>query len=194
MATSEVNSSNVLLGNIRTSEIEDKIAKWGYVFLFRERNGEKYIGFEPDVVASFRSLKRAAYVLVEADGAQRLPLKGYAEYEPPLPAYVDWHIIVVGVDALLQPINEKTSARFEILREFLGLGKDAMLTPPLLLSLLTSPEMYLKNSPVGAQRILCLNKSDLMEPVVLEKWVTYLRPRLQEYAGIEVTGQRKGFL
>jgi probable selenium-dependent hydroxylase accessory protein YqeC len=65
MATSEVEPSNVLLGDVDAAEVKNKIVTRGYVFLFKKRNEEKYIGFDPEVVASFHSRKWAAYVLAE---------------------------------------------------------------------------------------------------------------------------------
>jgi len=49
-----------------------------------------------------------------------MPLKGYAEHEPPLPAKFDWQVVLVGADAFTQPLNEFTTARFDVLRKFLG--------------------------------------------------------------------------
>jgi probable selenium-dependent hydroxylase accessory protein YqeC len=160
-----------------------------YRFLFRELKDGKYYGFKPHVVASLYRRLHTAHVLVEADGARRLPLKGYAAYEPPLPCLFDYQMIVVGVDAFLQPMNEQTVARFEIVQRFLGVKTDEMLTPPLLLKLLTSSDMYMKNSPRLTKRILCLNKADLIDSASLALWINYLRSRLDGYYGISITGR-----
>jgi probable selenium-dependent hydroxylase accessory protein YqeC len=158
-------------------------------FLFRELKNGKYYGFTPHAVASFYRRSKDACVLVEADGARRMPLKGYAAHEPPLPDMFDYQMIVVGVDAFLQPMNEQTVARFEIVQRFLGINTNEMLTPPFLLKLLTSPDMYMKNSPSETKRILCLNKADLMDSASLASWTNYLRSRLDGYYGISITGR-----
>jgi probable selenium-dependent hydroxylase accessory protein YqeC len=170
------------------SGIKNRFEERGIVFLFRERDGGKYVGLSPETVLSFRRRKLAPYILTEADGSLGLPLKGYAEYEPPLPARVDCHFVVVGLDALSRPMNEDTAARFEILKRFLNIEKNAILTPPLLLKLLTSPDMYLRNSPPAARRVLCLNKADLVAPDLLKEWLAYLLPRLRGYSEVRVTG------
>jgi probable selenium-dependent hydroxylase accessory protein YqeC len=187
MAVEEADPSHVLLGSTDSAEIKNRITEQGYVFLFQERNENKYVGFSPDIIMSFRRRELAPCILVEADGAQRLSLKGYAEYEPPLPVYMDCQIIVVGLDALLYPMNEDTVARFDIVKQFLGIEKNTMLTAPLLLKLLTSSDMYLKNSPPGTKRILCLNKTDMVRPDTLKKWTTYLCPRLRGYSEVYST-------
>ena len=159
------------------------------VYLFQDMTDDKYVGLPPEEVCALHDMNLAKWILAEADGASRMPLKGYAEYEPPLPASFDCQVVVVGADALTRPMNEFTTARFEILRRFLGVERDAVLTPPLLLRLLTSPDMYLKNSPPSVKRVLCNNKSNLTAPDVLAPWTAYLRAHLSQYQGILVTGR-----
>lgn len=56
--------------------------------------------------------KLADYVLVEADGAKRLPLKAHLDYEPVIPACTNRVIQVVGLTGLGTPI-EKAAHRPE---------------------------------------------------------------------------------
>lgn len=60
-------------------------------------------------------------LLIEADGAKRLPLKVPEEWEPVIPELVDLLIGVVGMDALGEPI-QKTCHRVEKVAKFLGKG------------------------------------------------------------------------
>ena len=56
---------------------------------------------------SFAALAELAdYVLVEADGSRRLPLKAHAPYEPVLPPNTAQVITVVGASGLNRPIAE----------------------------------------------------------------------------------------
>lgn len=48
-------------------------------------------------------------LLIEADGAKRLPLKVPEEWEPVIPELVDLLIGVVGMDALGEPDSEDLS-------------------------------------------------------------------------------------
>ncbi len=48
----------------------------------------------------------ADFVLVEADGSARLPLKAHASYEPPIPPNANNRILVVGVSGLGRPVCE----------------------------------------------------------------------------------------
>lgn len=191
MSPEEVDSDDVLSGEPVDSLFEERLQTRRHVFSFRgvSENKDRYLGFAPDIVASFRRRNPGVVFLVEADGSRRLPLKGYAEYEPPLPERFDCQMIVVGVDAFLQPMNESTVARFELVRCFLGINENDMLTLPHLVTLLNSPEMYLRNSPPDTRRVLCLNKADLAEPDFLDMWIEYLSVYLEGYCGIAVTGR-----
>lgn len=48
----------------------------------------------------------ADYVIVEADGAHRLPIKAHAAYEPVIPKEANQTILVIGADAFGQPIGQ----------------------------------------------------------------------------------------
>lgn len=56
---------------------------------------------------SFDELARLAdYILVEADGSKRLPLKAHAPHEPVIPSHCNQIITVVGASGLNRPIEE----------------------------------------------------------------------------------------
>ena len=189
MGLEEADPREVLLGEISDSAIEGGLSERGCVFVFSHIRGDRYCGFDPDSIEALHRRHPNCCLLVEADGARRKPLKGYAEYEPPLPRHFDRQMIVVGVDAFLRPMNGETVARFEELRAFLNVREGDMLTTGLLSTLLNSPDMYLKNSPPETKRILCLNKADLMEPEALVVWIDHLRGVLSGYCGIAVSGK-----
>ncbi|MBE6824160.1 MAG: putative selenium-dependent hydroxylase accessory protein YqeC [Ruminococcaceae bacterium] len=48
------------------------------------------------------------YILVEADGSKRLPLKAHLEYEPVIPCDSNATILVVGIDALENKAQDVT--------------------------------------------------------------------------------------
>ncbi len=51
-------------------------------------------------------LQLAPYVLVEADGSRRLPLKAHAAWEPAIPPEAQQTICVVGASGLGKPVEE----------------------------------------------------------------------------------------
>lgn len=85
-------------------------------------------------------LRRAAdVVLVEADGAKRLPLKAPAEYEPVIPSCTDAVAAVAGMDAVGQAVGA-VCHRPERVCALLGAGAEHVLTPADAALLLASPQ------------------------------------------------------
>lgn len=79
----------------------------------------------------FSALKSLSdYVLVEADGSRRLPVKAHAPYEPVIPAEANQTICVLGLSGLMQPIRQSVH-RPERYAENLGVGTDELVTPEL---------------------------------------------------------------
>ena len=72
----------------------------------------------------------ADYVLVEADGARRLPLKAHAPWEPVVPACSGRTILVLGASGLGHPVREKVH-RPELFCELTGCAPDDLATPEL---------------------------------------------------------------
>ena len=70
----------------------------------------------------------ADYILVEADGAHRLPIKAHAAYEPVIPPLADQTILVVGASAFGRPIRE-TCHRPERFAALAEAEPDSIVTP-----------------------------------------------------------------
>ncbi|MBM6676352.1 putative selenium-dependent hydroxylase accessory protein YqeC [Olsenella uli] len=72
----------------------------------------------------------ADYVLVEADGARRLPLKAHAAWEPVIPACSGRTVLVLGASGLDRPVREAVH-RPELFCELAGCLPDDPATPEL---------------------------------------------------------------
>ncbi len=72
----------------------------------------------------------ADFVLVEADGAKRLPLKAHAPHEPVIPANARQTIYVVGADGFGHPIRQ-VCHRPERYAALCGAAEDDIVTPAL---------------------------------------------------------------
>lgn len=81
--------------------------------------------------ASFAQLTQwADYVLVEADGSKRLPVKAHESYEPVVPPEANQTIALFGLSGLGKPIRE-VAHRAELYAKNLGVSPDTILTPQL---------------------------------------------------------------
>ena len=72
----------------------------------------------------------ADYVLVEADGSKRLPLKAHAPHEPVIPEATARTVCVVGLSGIGRPVSE-TVLRPERFAALAGCGPEDAVTPEL---------------------------------------------------------------
>lgn len=73
-------------------------------------------------------LDYADYILVEADGSKRLPLKAPNNYEPVLPPAVDEMVILAGLTSLYKPIKE-VCHRYELAIKILNTNSNHKISP-----------------------------------------------------------------
>ena len=91
---------------------------------------------------SMEALRKATdYVLVEADGAKKLPLKAHAEHEPVIPACAGRTVCVVGVDGLGAPVSQ-TCHRPQIFAQLAGVSVDDAVTPEALAAVLCAEALH----------------------------------------------------
>jgi len=80
----------------------------------------------------FDELKTSAdYVIVESDGAHRLPAKAHAAYEPVIPDGTDRTVLVLGADAFGQPVSE-VCHRPELFASIAGAALQSTVTPEII--------------------------------------------------------------
>lgn len=100
----------------------------------------------------------ADVLLIEADGAKRLPLKVPGEWEPVIPDFADCVIGVVGMDAIGKPIGE-ICHRPERVADFLDKKQTDLITENDVLRIAAS-EQALKKAVGGRRYQVFLNKAD----------------------------------
>lgn len=81
----------------------------------------------PDVPLEWLA-ERFDYVLVEADGAARRPMKAHASHEPVIPDAANQVICVVGASGFGQPVSQ-AAHRPELYAGLAGVAVDAPVTP-----------------------------------------------------------------
>jgi molybdenum cofactor cytidylyltransferase len=99
-------------------------------------------------------------LIIEADGARKLPIKAPAEHEPPIPDFVNVVIVVIGLSGLGKPLRGKWVHRPELFSKLVGLPIGDTLESHHLVKGLVSDNGGLKNIPVGARKILLINQID----------------------------------
>jgi probable selenium-dependent hydroxylase accessory protein YqeC len=105
----------------------------------------------------------ADYLILEADGAARRPIKAPAAHEPVTPLSATVVVAIIGADAISEPCTPETVYRLEEFARLTGLRRGDRLDPERLAGLFLEPEGLFKNSPKSARRIVFLNRIDRMQ-------------------------------
>lgn len=126
----------------------------------RMDDGGKLKGFAPEAIRLFEDSGLFDWILVEADGSARRPLKAPAEHEPVIPANTSVLVAVVGLEVLGRPLTEELVFRAELAGERMGLRESEEITEFALACLFTHPLGLFKGAPQHATRFIFLNKAD----------------------------------
>jgi probable selenium-dependent hydroxylase accessory protein YqeC len=112
-------------------------------------------------VSDLAVLEGLDYIINEADGASRRPLKAPRPYEPVIPPETTAVIPVAGIDALNGKLEESNVFRSEVAAALLNVPLGTPLTPDLIARLFILPEGLAKGSPGNARIIPFINKVDI---------------------------------
>jgi len=141
----------------------------------------KLTGLEPDVLNDLaRQLPEVTW-LVEADGAKGRMLKAPAEHEPVIPSKTERVIVVAGLGAIGQPLDEGAVHRPEIAANLLGVPVGEIVTPELFAGLVGHPGGGLKGVPDNAEVV-----------VLLAQWEDHLHVHADGLARELLTNSRIG--
>ncbi|HDN04430.1 MAG TPA: putative selenium-dependent hydroxylase accessory protein YqeC [Chloroflexi bacterium] len=116
----------------------------------------------PEILERLKELAQVwnCPMIIEADGARKLPIKAPAEHEPSIPDFIDTVITVIGLSGLGKPLTEEWVHRPQIYSALVDLPLGARLESEHLVKALTSPRGGLKNIPADARKILLINQID----------------------------------
>ncbi len=124
---------------------------------------KKLDSISPQVIDKLAGLEQVDYIIVEADGAARKPLKAPNTTEPVIPENTTLVIAVVGIDALGKKLNKENVFRPEIAAKITGLSMGKTITADTITALVAHDEGIAKGSPKTAGIIPFINKVDTKE-------------------------------
>jgi probable selenium-dependent hydroxylase accessory protein YqeC len=119
------------------------------------------MGLLPEMVDKIASLALADYIINEADGAARQPIKAPNATEPVIPISTSMVIAVVGLDALNQPLSPEIAFRPELISEVTGLNMGETINPAVISKLMTRPRGIIQYAPHAARIVPFINKFEL---------------------------------
>jgi probable selenium-dependent hydroxylase accessory protein YqeC len=127
----------------------------------RELVGQsKLIGYAPDQINAARNFGLFRWILVEADGARRCPLKVPGAHEPVIPASSGWVIAMVGLDAIGKPLDDQHVFRAQDYARLTCTPIGSPVTAKSVIRAILPPQGILKGSPLRSKRIVFLNRAE----------------------------------
>lgn len=127
----------------------------------------KVVGIPPEWCDKIFGSSAFGYLIVEADGSRRLPLKAHGPDEPVTPAATTLIIAVVGLTALATPLDEAHAFRPGLISALTGVPPGSEITPETIAALLTHPEGLFRGAPDEARCAVFLNQADTPALVTL---------------------------
>lgn len=121
---------------------------------------QKLCGFSPRVINEIWDAGLFKWIIVEADGAARRPIKAPADHEPVIPQSSTTIIGVVGLRSLGKPVGEKWVFRHDRYSAITGLSEGDPITEKSIAEAALHENGFFKNSPDHAKKILFLNAAN----------------------------------
>jgi len=121
-----------------------------------EVQGHRVVGRTPEEIDACFA-ERVGWMLVEADGSRRHPVKAPAVHEPVIPQAATVVVLSMGLDALGKSLAE-AAHRPEVTAALLGVSQEATVTPELLAVLATDAFGGRKCLPPEARFVVALTK------------------------------------
>jgi len=133
--------------------------------------GDKAIGFAPELINELARTRHFDRILVEADGSARKPLKAPAAHEPVIPAATQALVMVAGLNGLGLPLRAENVFRPEVWARLSGLAPGAALSAESLAKVVVHADGLAKGCPADSRRLLFLNRADSPEQQARAKQV-----------------------
>ena len=118
----------------------------------------KMIGIEKEIIDEIFKSNIFDYIIVEADGSKRKPIKAPASHEPVIPSLTTKTIGIIGMDCVGQKIYEENVHRAILFSQITDSKIGDTIDENIIYNLIVSPEGIFKNSPVNSQKYIILNK------------------------------------
>jgi len=161
--------------NARAIElVKNRLSSHAHVTLATKKfQDEKIGGVNPDIIERLSQQLPVDYLIVEADGAKKLPIKAPSDHEPVVPSATTLVIATVGIDAVGKPLVEEEAFRPRQIAELTGAKIGDTINPWLIATLITHPQGLIKGAPPGARIIPFINKVETEEDLKEGRKVAY---------------------
>ncbi len=118
----------------------------------------KLEGLSPENIDQILDRKIFDFILIEADGSKRKPIKAPAFHEPIIPRRTTLTLGIIGLDCLNKPMDGNTVHRPELLKKLPGNEKIKIINEDVIVNLVLAKDGIFKGSK--GKELLLLNKVD----------------------------------
>lgn len=146
---------HVLKPEVGAQAISEALAQHRFTFIYSATRGGKVYGLES--VGWLLDSVDADALIVEADGARRLPFKAPYAHEPVIPAETSLVVPVASIAALGQPLDDEHIYNAQAMIDKFGFYPGAAVKSPWIAQVLRDDDMGLKGAPARARVIAWLN-------------------------------------
>jgi len=120
----------------------------------------KLAGIDREFVDEIYQKHLFDYIVVEADGSKRKPIKAPAHYEPVIPRETTRVIGVIGLDALGKTITDEYVHRPNLFCSITGKKMGETIDRKCIIDLIRSEDGSFKDVPQGCRKYVVFNKAD----------------------------------
>ena len=130
------------------SRLKEELGRHKHVTAACPRPEEgKLKGLSPETIDRIAALGLADYIINEADGAARKPIKAPNATEPVIPASTTLVVAVAGMDALGASLSQETAFRPELITRLTGLPEGGIITREVIATLMTDERGIIQYTP-----------------------------------------------
>ena len=121
---------------------------------------KKLWGIDQENIERLYAMDHIDYILVEADGSKRKPIKAPSEKEPVVPKCTTILLGLIGLDSIGMTLDEEHAHRAEVLAELCSCPLGTTIDAAVAACLIESKQGLFKSAPSASKKIVVLNKAD----------------------------------
>ena len=140
------------------TEIESKLGRAPALVAKRQVRGAKLKGISAAQVASLNRHVSFDYMLVEADGSEKKPLKAHHRSEPDVPKCTTLFVVLIGFGVIGKKLNKENVHRPQNAARITGKKIDSLISPDDIIAMLRHPQGLLKGRPPATRTAVILNR------------------------------------
>jgi probable selenium-dependent hydroxylase accessory protein YqeC len=181
------NSSEIVTGSVDALLNRAGDNREEHFHMTAARNGYagKLIGFDARDIDRLWQANLFDWIIVEADGASRLPLKTPDVHEPVIPDCCNCVVGMAGLTAFGKPLSDQWVFRLKLFARLTGLEPGSPITAAAIATSICHPGGIFKGAPRTSRRVVFLNQADTPERVQAGRHISASLAKQNQQPGLE---------